>query len=209
MIGEYGEMDDIVKKIEEVVSKWYKDGMATWSSAGAEDGDDGMFEGSFHYIGNMKLVSDEVYKFYFDLGSANQHEAEDNLKDRLAPLGFTCSVSSGDIKIFKIEDNKLRKEIRKTIREQQVPSSKKIKRRLITSPFVEINFGEMTIGDLDIILERSGYTENNLRTIKFVGAKRGGSARYLITYRDDVEGEVQEGYVYVFIGENGLLQADF
>jgi hypothetical protein len=103
----------------------------------------------------------------------------------------------------------LRKEIRKMINEQQVPFGQKKRKLLITSPFIEINFGEMTIGDLDMILERSGYAESNLRTIKFVGAKSGGSARYLISFRNDVEGEVQEGYVYVFIGENGLLQADF
>jgi hypothetical protein len=77
--------------VEKIIKEWYKDGFATWSYHGANDGEDGMFGGSFHHIEIQILKTKPLYvEVYIDYGSVDEEQAKLDLNRRLIPIG--CGV---------------------------------------------------------------------------------------------------------------------
>lgn len=61
--------------------------------------------------------------------------------------------------------------------------------------------------ELEELLEKSGYLDNRLETVEFVGFS-GSNFHYKTTFYDVIEGEVLEGNVVVYY-KNGVIQAEF
>lgn len=90
-----------IKRIElnETLLTWYNDGFATWSYRGANDGEDGIFGGSFHYISDIEELSDNEFQVYIDFGSADEDLAMAELNNRLEKLNLIAENNDGLIKI--------------------------------------------------------------------------------------------------------------
>lgn len=68
----------------------------------------------------------------------------------------------------------------------------------------------LSVNQLDSILIESGYSDNNLINVEFVGITNGGQFCYGTKFFDNIEGEIGIGKVYLTVNPTtNTISAEF
>lgn len=78
-----------------------------------------------------------------------------------------------------------------------------------SNSIADFDFKNMTLDQLKRIARNGGYIIDDVTDMRFDKINSDNHAVYVVDYVDQISGESDSGYVFVFIGKNGKLVLDF